>query len=373
VELAYRHVHFGAADGKPLHGRKHQQLLLTSMPQAHPALEAHWIGDTGNVVLNDGAPHDAALVLSLLNATSETLTITPDTRFCVTLAGGPADLPGALATPGELAGLELTASAWTRRADPSGSPLQLSPPDEGWTVEDGWTFLKPGNQRGDIAIAPDGHLDFVIRDIRTTHPNGSSDVRVAWRNLEHPHRTLDGELVATLQKSPLVIVGRNVGIGTVPRVQLDTPALRQVREEAAYALVAAIGSSGGLTIRRLTQPSLAGWPCLCWEESGVGGGGIHWPGKGRLPLPRFAGHFRASRAMTRRCASCCRDGTGSRSTSPTSRTGAGRRRPRFRCCRTGPCSSSATVTPRASPSASDPARPGGARRTPSSRDGTTRA
>jgi hypothetical protein len=47
-------------------------------------------------------------------------------------------------------------------------------------------------------------------------------VRVEWLNLSHPEGELSGEVSATLQKSPLVIVGRHVGLGTPkPAAALD--------------------------------------------------------------------------------------------------------------------------------------------------------
>ena len=275
IELTYDHIRYGGKEGQLLTGRKYQQLLLATAMQPHPALEAHFVGDTGNVVLNDGQLHeDYRVRLRLTNTTEDVLTVTHDTKFELTLAAGDKSVPGTLATREQLGGMEVTAHG-------GGAPLAVMPP--GPTDPDAvWSFGKPENQAGDIAVTPAGCLEVEFGQIQTGHPNGPSIVRVHWSNLGHAQGTLDGEVVATLQKSPLVIVGNRVGIGRIPRMQIDSKLVEKVKTEAAYALRGIVGSTaGGVSYHTASFPPCLDWPCIGWKQNTQ----VFWPGAGMVELP----------------------------------------------------------------------------------------
>lgn len=314
VELAFEHIRSEDKDGALLAGKpRHHQMVLT-MPSAHqaqprPLLQAHFVGETGNVVLNDGKAHHYALRLRLTNTTPHWLLFTRTTELRVTLAGGPVDAPGALASGDELARYELKASIASLPSDPGSIKGQLDAMKRGWIPrgdaavpatlllecraskdEPMWTLHLPENAAGPFEIRPDAHLDIEIGKIVSRNANGPSDVRVQWLNVSHPDRAMRGEVVATIQKSPLVIVGRKVGIGRIPSSfgpDLDVEAIQEALDSAKRAMAAVVSSSmrGKVTFRYWQFNDgfhSFRWPTLSWKALDV-----YWPpAHSRISIPR---------------------------------------------------------------------------------------
>ncbi|MBI3348740.1 MAG: hypothetical protein HY020_16225 [Burkholderiales bacterium] len=235
VELDYQHISDRHEPGSLIVGKpRHHQMVITMPSPAPPQrtlLEAHFVGDTGNVVLNDGKPHDYTLRLRLTNPTPHWLLLKRITELRLTLTCGDKDAPGALATCKELLGWEVTASVLSPASDLGEAAVEAK--DRGWIPRPDsdrvsripldcivakhdpvWTLRAPENLPGPLELRPDGFLEIQIAKIVTGHANGPSGVRVQWLDISHPDADLSGELVATLQKSPLVVVGGKVGIGT---------------------------------------------------------------------------------------------------------------------------------------------------------------
>ncbi|MCB1906883.1 MAG: hypothetical protein KDH15_05890 [Rhodocyclaceae bacterium] len=311
VELAYQHIRYDGAGGPLVTGkaRHHQMVLAMPSPQAlrlRPLLEAHFVGDTGNVVLNDGKRHAYTLKLRLTNTTPEWLLVGRTTELRVTLAAGPGDAFGALASREELLKYELTASilspgfvmneamfdaerrGWNSRPDGI-LPGRLLLDCIAATDEPTWTLRLPENATGFHEITPDGYLEIEIGRIATGHANGPSNIRLQWLNLSHPDGDMAGEVVATLQKSPLVVVGHKVGIGSIPTPDgpdLDNDTIREALVRATRAMRAVVSSSirGRVTLDHWQfDDGFAHfpWPTVSWEALDV-----YWPpGHGRVGIP----------------------------------------------------------------------------------------
>jgi hypothetical protein len=323
VELAYKHISSKNADGelvlvagKPRH---HQMVLTMPSPQEAAQrclLEAHFVGATGNVVLNHGKPHDNALHLRLTNTTAQWLLIKPATELRVTLASGDESEPGALATLAQVQNCSLQAGLLLRDHEDTEAAREAA--DRGWIRRsdvalpcqqwlDGrqladkrvWSFRMPENLPGPIEFTPDGSLDIHIGNIVTGNANGPSPVHVQWSNLSHPDADLSGELYATIQKSPLVVVGGKVGVGRIPGPDgpdLDSESVRQAlaltettresRALATKAIHAVIDSSlvGRVVFVpwRFSEIAEGGleWPTVRWDSLEV-----YWPGRGRIGIP----------------------------------------------------------------------------------------
>lgn len=305
VELAYRHIRH-QQDGPLVTGKpRHHQMVLT-MPspqeiQVRPLLEAHFVGDTGNVVLNDGKPHAYTLKLRLTNTTPDWLLVGRTTELRVTLAGGTKDALGALATREELLKYDLTASilspglvvtqalfdaqkrGWVSRPD-AALPARLPLDCIALKDEPAWMLRLPENTPGVHEISPDGYLEIEIGKIVTEHANGPSNVRVEWLNLSHPDGDMTGEVVATIQKSPLVIVGGKVGVGTIPTPDgpaLDNATIREALALAGKAMRAVVSTSirGQVKFRYWDFNDCYGnfrWPTVDWTSLDV-----FWPGRNR--------------------------------------------------------------------------------------------
>ena len=224
IELSFDHIRNESEEGPIVSGkpRHHQMVLTMTQPQevhAHPLLEGHFVGETGNVVLNDGKPHDYSVELRLTNTTAHPLYIKPTAAFHLTFAGGAQDLPGALATTDALQ--KYVVSAVVVRDASVADPFPL----ECKLVHDQpvtWALRAPENSGDDLWIGPAGHLQIKIERLVTGHGNGPSNVHVRWLNLGYLDKDKGGELVATLQKSPVVITGHKFGIGTpAPQAALD--------------------------------------------------------------------------------------------------------------------------------------------------------
>lgn len=311
VELAYQHIRCDGEGGPMVTGKaRHHQMVLT-MPspqelQVRPLLEAHFVGDTGNVVLNDGKLHPYALKLRLTNTTPEWLLFGRTTELRVTLAAGPGDAFGALARREELLKYELTASilspglvmnqamfnaqrrGWNSRLDavlPGRLLLDCIAP----TDEPVWTLRLPENATGFHEITPDGYLEIEIGKIATGHANGPTNVRLQWLNLSHPDGEMAGEVVATIQKSPLVVVGHKVGIGSIPTLEgpdFDNETIREALLRATRAIKAVVSSStrGRVTLEYWSfNDGFAHfrWPTIKWT-----GLDVYWPpAHGRAGIP----------------------------------------------------------------------------------------
>ncbi|MGK7865489.1 hypothetical protein [Falsiroseomonas sp. E2-1-a4] len=227
IELTYDHIRLQGEDtnlfaAKPRH---HQLVLMPAMlrgalgAQDVPLLEAHFVGDTGNVVLNDGGSYVGAIVLRLTNTTVEALLIGHEAALYLTLPDGLENLPGALASKASLQACSVTAHLREDVADESTIPLECQP-----ALDDrvAWKIHLPEHTARDLWLHPAGGLEIMIEGLATRHRNGPSRLHVRWVNLGSPGKQSVGELVATLQKSPMVVKGQRVGIGTVrPRAALD--------------------------------------------------------------------------------------------------------------------------------------------------------
>ena len=179
---------------------------------------------------------------------------------------------------------------------PDGDVLAVSEPH---AIE--WEIQRPGTGQ-DITIRPRNFLRIVLSGIVTKHRNGPSTVHVGWLNLGNPggEDYPDGEVVATLQKSPLVIVGHSVGIGTIPRPRLDIDSktvgdFKTVVELAMLELVGKSTRHGALIESPMSfvmeeyQPC-GKWPCIRWRRlSGetIPWFAVQWPGVSRVVKVRY--------------------------------------------------------------------------------------
>jgi len=227
VELDYDHIrqqdegHL-LPSSKPRH---HQMVLTMAAPRQRrdqPLLQAHFAGDAGNYVLNDGSKEASPIVLRLTNTTAQPLGIGPGTAFHLTIPFGPEDRPGALASKEALRGCTVGASLLP---DVSVEDTSMSLQCSDLVETDGqtsWKFYPPENIGPDFRINPEGSLDIRIEGLATRHRNGPSPLHVDWVNLDPDGRDMTEELVATLQKSPMVVRGQRLGIGTSqPKAALD--------------------------------------------------------------------------------------------------------------------------------------------------------
>jgi hypothetical protein len=224
VELTYDHIRLKDEHGALLAGkppRHHQMVLSMASPwgaQGEPLLEAHVAGDTGNVVLNDGT-EAAPIVLKLTNATAHQLQFGRTTELRMTLADGPEDRPGALATREALKACNVSAVLVPDPVMSDSVPLQVRPVEGDQAA---WTLHAPENLGDDPLVDPPGHIEIRFEGLVTRHLSGPSNVHVKWMNLVYLGRHANGVAVATLQKSPLVVRGRWLGIGTSkPETALD--------------------------------------------------------------------------------------------------------------------------------------------------------
>lgn len=233
VELDYGHIREKDESGQILAGRPlHQQMVLT-MPVSHEGLFAtHFTGATGNVVVNDGLDNRVPIELRLTNLTAHEIHIGDGAEFHVVLAGGLKTEPGALATHEALGNCTLEASLTADGLEEAPTPLICLPVSHR-TGE--WTIRAPENTALSLQPAghvdmPAGHVDIQIGGIATAHPNGPSDVYVGWENLICLKKPVSGSLVQAVQKSPLVVSDRRVGIGTAqPQAALDVHGDMKIR------------------------------------------------------------------------------------------------------------------------------------------------
>lgn len=256
VELSFEHIRDKDAGGALVTGTpRHHQMLLTmaSSPldvRGHPLLEAHFVGATGNVVLNDGNPHEYSIDLRLTNTTAKPLHIGPTTAFQVTLADGLEDVPGALATQEALQKYAVTASLVRDATDAPAVPLDCQPVRD---LAATWQLRAPENIGPELALDPAAYLEIQIGQIVTRHRNGPSNVHVRWINLGYIDKEMQGEVVATLQKSPIIVAGGKIGIGTAKPaaaldVQGDLNVLGRITAPGNLEIDAPLKVTGGLVM-----------------------------------------------------------------------------------------------------------------------------
>jgi hypothetical protein len=204
----------------------------------------------------------------------------------VTLAAGPPELPGALATRDYLHKCVVTAKVVRDASQAAAVPLECRLLQDQAAV---WMLRGPENS-DDVWLGPAGYLEIRIGKIRTEHRNGPSNVHVRWTNLSHPDGDKGGELVATVQKSPLVVVGHKVGIGSIPTPDgpdFDNETLRAALACAKAATQAVVSSSirGHVKLDCWSFNDLFGhfqWPTISWAALDV-----YWPrGNRRMGIPR---------------------------------------------------------------------------------------
>ncbi|XXT25127.1 hypothetical protein WME94_26690 [Sorangium sp. So ce429] len=186
--------------------------LLAPRIQAAPALMAGFV--SSDILLNDGDTENG-LVLRIVNTGLQDIPLSPEgssnaSRFTLRFeaseqtadlwALGTASLVGQILIPAkEQDGSWVTDPSWSGNAT--------------WTVAHTagaatWT-LTP--KAGKTALAPGEALEVPIGKVVTGHATGRTPLRIGYSSLPGFG---DGELVAFIQKYPLIFAGQQVGVGT---------------------------------------------------------------------------------------------------------------------------------------------------------------
>ncbi|MCB9763649.1 MAG: hypothetical protein H6739_28025 [Alphaproteobacteria bacterium] len=223
-------------DDAAFSGVRHQHLSILSR-QGRRSIPLHLAAEGGGQILNDGSTASTvALHLANTQAVGE-----PGLRFVAGsgeenegasrlvlhfgFAGGDED--HALADDNQIKALKPTIAGWT-----------VTPPaDDAAALE--WVFTPDA----DVLLAPRQTLVLTIPDIRTTKPAGAVDVHLRYEGVPG---YWDGDLSATVLKTPLYAAGQQVGLGTTtPRSAFDTGKGTMTGAAQDYATAQYTMSGGG--------------------------------------------------------------------------------------------------------------------------------
>jgi microcystin-dependent protein len=148
-----------------------------------------------NTVLNDGE-HSNTLRLRITNSSrkNETLAAAADSKFVLVAEGGPQSEEWALATDGQLNGIEL----WVTYPGQTRIEVKRKTSINEWEMP-----FKP--------LKDNEFIDVLITKLITKHPMGHANLYLHHENIPS---YWDGQFVLVVEKSPLVFDKENVGIGT---------------------------------------------------------------------------------------------------------------------------------------------------------------
>jgi len=221
--------------------------LLASRGLPVPTLMAGFV--SSDIILNDGAAENG-LVLRIVNTGLLPISLSPEgsaspSRFTLRFeAHNTTSLLWALGTTSQVSSILIPAKQ-------SGGSWVI---DSGWSGKDDWTVthlagettwtLTPKVRQTDLS--PGEALEVPIGKIVTGHATGRTALRIGYSGLPGHG---DGELVAFIQKYPLVFAGQNAGVGT------GSPSEKLTVQTAASA--DGITHTGG-TVRLTTRVDGAG-------------------------------------------------------------------------------------------------------------------
>ncbi len=177
--------------------------VLSHRGKKHIPLHVGFVGS--NRVLNDGSSNRLRLRITnaskpAVNDLLSDLAFNHDSKFIIGFDAGPTSEEWALGTENQIDNIDASLTA---------------NPNKNWAISDKWT-IHP-HQNG-VVLAADEEIEIQLDNILTRHPSGHAKLYLHYENIPG---YWDGKFVCTIEKSPLLYRGQNVGIGTAaPEAQL---------------------------------------------------------------------------------------------------------------------------------------------------------